>query len=123
MIQMQTNLKVSDNTGVKKVQCIKVYTKKHAKIGDIILISVKKIKPKYNKKYKISKGDMFKAILIRSKYNQKNYINNYISFNENSVILLNNQKKPLGTRILGPMPIFLRKLKFFKIITLSSIII
>lgn len=123
MIQTQTQLKINDNTGIKKVQCINVYKKKTAKIGDLILISVKKIKSKLNQKHKTKKGDMYKSILIRSKFNQKNYINNFICFNENSAIILNNQKKPLGTRILGPVPFSLRKLKQLKVLSLASTII
>ena len=121
MIKKETLLKVTDNTGAKKVKCIHVYKKKTGKIGDIILISVKSIKLKY--KTKIKKGSLHKALLIRTKSKKKTKTNEYINFNENSVILLNNQKMPMGTRILGPVPSTLRNKKNLKIISMASHII
>ena len=123
MIKVQTQLKTADNTGVKKAQCIKIYRGKSAKIGDTILISVKKIKNKSKNKITISKGNIFKAIVVRTKYQKKSLANNYISFGENSVVLLNNNNMPLGTRILGPISSHLRKNKQLKIISIASSII
>lgn len=121
MIKVQTQLKIIDNSGVKKGQVIKIYKGQSGKIGDIILISVKQVKSKT--KLKISKGDMYKALIIRTKYKNKNLIGNQISFDENSAILLNKQYLPVASRILGPVPIQLRKNKQLKIISLASTII
>lgn len=121
MIQVQTQLKVIDNSGVKKGQVIKIYKGKHGHVGDVIQISVKQIQSKT--KLKISKGDIFKAIIIRTRYKNRNLLNNYISFNENSIILLNNQNMPIASRILGPIPIQLRNTKQVKILSLASTII
>jgi large subunit ribosomal protein L14 len=123
MIQKQTKLKITDNTGAKKAQCIQIYKKKTATIGDFILLSIKKIKKKHTR-ISITKGSLFKALVIRTKFKRKNVFNHYITFNENSVILLNSQtKQPLGTRILGPVSFDLRKQKHCKILSLSSIFI
>lgn len=123
MIKIQTKLKVIDNTSVKKALCIKTYKGKTAKIGDKILISVKKIKLKKNKNNTIIKGDLFKAFIVQTKYKNKNFINNYINFDQNSLILLNNQGDPLGTRLLSPIPIKFRQQKHFKIISIASTVL
>lgn len=120
MIHIQTKLKIKDNTGVKKGQCIKIYKRKTGSIGDTILISVKSLRLKKNKKIKILKGDLLKALIIQTKYSIKNTIGNFIRFDENCIILLNNQNKPIGTRILGPITSEFRKKKNFKILSLSS---
>ena len=121
MIKNQTKLKIIDNSGVKKGQVIKIYKGKSGSIGDIVLISIKQIQSK--NKIKISKGDMYKALIVRTKYNNKNLANNYISFDENSAILLNGQGMPVASRILGPIPIQLRKNRQLKIVSLASTII
>jgi large subunit ribosomal protein L14 len=121
MIQVQTQIKVIDNSGVKKGQVIKVYKGKRGNIGDIIQISVKQIQSKT--KFKISKGNIFKALIVRTRYKNRNLLNNYIAFNENSIILLNNQNIPIASRILGPIPIQLRKNKQVKILSLASTLI
>ena len=118
MIQTETVLKVTDNTGAKKAKCIKIYKGKSAKIGDVIQVSVKVLKKKLQTKVK--KGSTYKAIIIRTKFNKKIKLNNYINFTENSIILLNNQEMPIGTRILGPVPLELRRKKKLKIISMSS---
>ena len=123
MIQIQTKLKINDNSGIKIGQCIKIYKKKTGIIGDIILISVKKLRLNSKKKTKIMKGDLLKAIIIYTKYQRKNTIGNYIKFDKNSIIILNNQNKPLGTRIFGPITSHFRKKKNFKILSLSSSIL
>jgi large subunit ribosomal protein L14 len=119
MIQMQTKLKINDNSGIKIGQCIKVYNKKIGKIGDLILLSAKTLRSK-QKKTKLIKGDLFKALIIHTKYNEKNTIGNRIQFDKNCVIIINNQKEPLGTRIFGPITSKFRKQKKFKILSLSS---
>ena len=123
MIQIQSKLFINDNSGINIGQCIKIYKKKTGIIGDIILISVKKLRLNYKKKTKIMKGDLLKAIIIYTKYQRKNTIGNYIKFDKNSIIILNNQNKPLGTRIFGPITSHFRKKKNFKILSLSSSIL
>lgn len=120
MIHIQTKLKIKDNTGVKIGQCIKIYKKATGTIGDTILISVKSLRLNKKKKNKIIKGDLLKALIIQTKYNVKNTINNYIKFDNNSAIILNNQNKLMGTRILGPITSEFKKKKQFKILSLAS---
>lgn len=120
MIQVQTKLKINDNSGIKLGQCIKIYKNKIGKIGDVILISVKKIRLNKKKKIKIIKGNLFKALIIHTIYQKKSTIGNFIKFDKNCAIVLNNQNKPLGTRIFGPITSEFRKYKNFKILSLSS---
>lgn len=120
MIQMQTKLKINDNSGIKVGQCIKVYKSKTGQIGDTILISVKKLRLNQKKKIKITKGDLFKALIVHTSYSKKSTIGNMIKFDKNCIIILNNQNKPLGTRIFGPITSEFRKQKNFKILSLSS---
>jgi large subunit ribosomal protein L14 len=120
MIHIETKLKIKDNTGVKIGQCIKIYKKKTGSIGDLILISVKSLRLNKKKKIKINKGDLLKALIIQTKYSSKNTIGNYIKFDNNCAIILNNQNKLMGTRILGPITSEFRKKKQFKILSLSS---
>ena len=120
MIHIQTKLKIKDNTGVKIGQCIKIYKKSVGTIGDTILISVKNLRLNKKKKIKITKGDLLKALIIQTKYAVKNTIGNYIRFDNNSAVILNNQNKIMGTRILGPITSEFKKKKQFKILSLSS---
>ena len=120
MIQIQTKLTINDNSGIKIGQCIKIYKKKIGKIGDTILISVKKLRLNQKKKIKIVKGDLFKALIIHTKYQKISTIGNMIKFDKNSIIIMNNQNKPLGTRIFGPITSEFRKQKQFKILSLAS---
>ena len=120
MIQIQTKLTINDNSGVKIGQCIKIYKKKVGKIGDIILISAKKLRLNQKKKIKIVKGDLFKALIIHTKYQKKSTIGNMLKFDKNCIIILNNQNKLLGTRIFGPVTSEFRKQKHFKILSLAS---
>lgn len=121
MISIQTLLSVKDNTGIKKVQCIKIFKGLTASIGDIILISVKKLKFfNTQKKIKIKKGNILKAIIIQTKYPCKNTIGNYIRFDQNCVLLLNNQGNLIGNRIFSPITTHFRKKKNVKILTLAS---
>lgn len=123
MIQIKTKLKIKDNTGIKIGQCIKIYKKNKGKISDTILISVQKLKLNKKKKTKIKKGELFKAIIIQTKYKIKNTIGNFIKFDENSIIILNNQNNLIGTKILSPITMEFRKKKLFKILSLASYII
>ncbi len=111
MIHIQTKLKIKDNTGVKIGQCIKIYKKATGTIGDTILISVKNLRLNKKKKIKITKGDLLKALIIQTKYSVKNTIGNYIKFDNNCAVILNNQNKLMGTRILGPITSEFRKKK------------
>lgn len=120
MIQIQTKLIINDNSGIKIGQCIKIYKKKVGKIGDTVLISAKKLRLNQKKKVKIVKGDLFKALIIHTKYQKKNTIGNIIKFDKNCIIILNNQNKPLSTRIFGPITTEFRKQKHFKILSLAS---
>jgi large subunit ribosomal protein L14 len=123
MIQVKSLLNISDNSGCKTGKCIKIgngFKKKNSFNGDIILVSIRKIKKNKKSKLKIQKGNIYKAFIIRtkSKYKRKNL--NYIKFDKNSIILINKQLRPLGTRIIGPVLKELRKSKFMKIASLSK---
>ena len=120
MIQIQTKLKINDNSGIKIGQCIKIYKKRFGQIGDTILISVKKLRLNQKKRVKIVKGDLFKALVIHTRYQKKSTIGNMIKFDKNCIIILNNQNKPLGTRIFGPITTEFRRQKNFKILSLAS---
>lgn len=120
MIHLQTKVQIKDNTGIKEGICIKVLNKKYGKIGDLILISIKKVKFNQLKKNKFKKGDILKGLIIQTKYSSKNNFQNYIQFYNNSVIIFNNNNQPLGSKILGLIPSSFRKKKQFKILSLSS---
>ena len=123
MIQQQTVLKVSDNSGAKSARCIKVLggsKKKYAKLGDIIIVSIQQLRNKSKKTSKVKKKEIYRALIIRTKtkYFKKNGVQ--IFFNENSIVLMNKQGNPIGTRIVGPIYKALKKKKFQKFISLSS---
>ena len=123
MIQQQTILKVADNSGAKTVKCIKVlggFKKRYARLGDIIVVSVKELRNKSKKTSKIFKGGVFHALVIKTKSNYKKKDGSEFFLKENSVTLINKQGNPVGTRILGPMPKTLKKKKFMKFVSLSS---
>jgi large subunit ribosomal protein L14 len=123
MIQQQTILKVSDNSGAKTVKCIKVlggFKKKYAKLGDIITVSVQKLRNKLKKTSKVKKKEIYKALIIRTKIYSKKKDNFSILFNENSVVLINLQGNPIGTRIIGPLPKKLKNKNFKKFISISN---
>ena len=122
MIQIGTNVIVSDNSGARKAMCIGLYNgfqSSFAKTGDIILVTVKRLRAKRRNLSKAKKGSMYKALVIRVKVLYKNHNSSYF-FNDNSVVLLNQKNKLLGTRIFGALPKNLRYTKFSKLITLSS---
>lgn len=121
MIKIKSYLKVADNTGAKKVMCIGILgqNKKKAKIGDIIVAVVKEAIPNMS----IKKSNIVKSILIRTKDNIKRIDGTYLRFNENAVILINNQKNPIGTRIFGPIAKEIRYKNLPKIISLAKYII
>jgi len=120
MIYHHTYLKVTDNSGALIAQCIKTLRNtSKAKVGDIIIVVLKKIIPKK----KVKKGEIHRALVIRTKQQYSRYSGAYIKFAENSIILLNKKNLPIGTRIFGPVYKELRYKKFMKIISLASIAI
>ncbi len=118
MIQMQSILDVADNSGAKKLFCIKVIggsKKKYASIGDIIVASVKEAIPNS----KVKKGDVVKAVIVRTVKEIGRPDGSYIRFDDNSGVVVNNQGEPVGTRIFGPVARELRAKKYMKIISLA----
>jgi large subunit ribosomal protein L14 len=123
MIQQQTVLKVADNSGAKTVQCIKVlggFKKRYAKIGDIIVVSVKQLRNKSKKTSKVVKGRVFHALVIKTKVKYKKKDGSTFFLQENSVTLISKQGIPIGTRILGPIPKILKKKIFMKFINIAN---
>ena len=118
MIQMQTRLRVADNSGAREVMCIKVLggTKRRwASIGDIIIVSVKEALPNS----KVKKGDVAKAVVVRTVHKLRRPDGSYIRFDDNSAVLINAAKEPIGTRIFGPVARELRDKEFNKILSLA----
>ena len=123
MIQQQTVLNVSDNSGAKLVKCIKVLgglKKKIANVGDIIVVSVFKLRNKSKKSSKVKKGEVLKALIIRTKSKKYKSDGSYVWFGNNSVSLLNKQNKPIGSRVLGPFSTNTLSDNFFKIVSTSQ---
>ena len=118
MIQMQSNLFVADNSGAKKIQCIKVLggsKRRFASIGDIIVCSVKDAIPRA----KVKKGEVFKAVVVRTSKEFTRNDGSTIRFDKNAAVLLDKQEEPIATRIFGPVTRELRTKKFMKIISLA----
>lgn len=122
MIQMQTVLDVADNTGAQEVMCIKVLggsKRRYAHIGDIIKVSIKKALARG----KVKKGEVHNAVVVRTKSGARRQDGSLVSFDTNSVVLLNNKNEPIGTRIFGPIPRELRTEQFMKIVSLAPEVI
>ena len=118
MIQMQTILNVADNSGAKRVQCIKVLggtRRKYAEIGDVIVVSVKEALPES----KVKKGELKRAVIVRTAKEMGRPDGTYIRFDDNSAVLITAQMEPIGTRIFGPVARELRAKNFMKIISLA----
>jgi large subunit ribosomal protein L14 len=118
MIQMQTNLEVADNSGARRVQCIKVLggaKRKYASVGDIIVVSVKEAIPRG----RVKKGDVMKAIVVRTAKEIRRADGSAIRFDTNAAVLVNNNMEPIGTRIFGPVTRELRAKNFMKIVSLA----
>ncbi len=118
MIQNETVLNVADNSGARKVLCIRVLggsKRKYATVGDVIVVSVKDALPDS----KVKKGDVLRAVVVRTKKEIHRPDGTYIRFDDNSAVLINNQMEPLGTRVFGPVARELRAKKFMKIISLA----
>ena len=122
MIQMQTNLDVADNSGARKVMCIKVLGGSHrryANVGDIIKVSIKEAIPRG----RVKKGEVYNAVVVRTRKGVRRTDGSLIRFDGNAAVLLNNQHQPNGTRIFGPVTRELRSEKFMKIISLAPEVI
>jgi large subunit ribosomal protein L14 len=122
MIQMQTVLDIADNSGAKKVQCIKVLGGSHrryARVGDIIKVTVKEAIPNS----KVRKGTVMEAVIVRTAKEMRRPDGTYIRFDDNSAVLVKPDKEPIGTRIFGPVARELRHKRFMKIISLAPEVI
>ncbi len=118
MIQVESQLDVADNSGAKRVACLKVLggsRRRYATVGDIIVISVKEAMPHS----KVKKGDVMKAVVVRTTKEIRRNDGSYIRFDNNSAVILNNQNEPVGTRIFGPVARELRQRNFMKIVSLA----
>ncbi|WP_288986554.1 50S ribosomal protein L14 [uncultured Sphingopyxis sp.] len=118
MIQMQSQLEVADNSGAKRVQCIKVLggsKRRTAGVGDLIVVSIKEAQPRG----KVKKGDVHRAVIVRTAKEIRRPDGSAIRFDRNAAVLLNKQDEPIGTRIFGPVTRELRGRKFMKIISLA----
>ncbi|NUN09890.1 MAG: 50S ribosomal protein L14 [Ignavibacteriaceae bacterium] len=118
MIQEETNLTVADNSGAKRVRCIRVLGgsgRKYASLGDLIVVSVKAALPNGA----VKKGEVSRAVIVRTKKEVRRKDGSYIRFDENAAVLINNQNEPKGTRIFGPVARELREKQFMKIVSLA----
>jgi LSU ribosomal protein L14P len=118
MIQMQSNLMVADNSGAKRVMCIKVLggsKRRYATVGDTIVVSIKEAMPKG----RVKKGDVKKAVIVRVSKDIRRRDGSVIRFDTNAAVLVNNQNEPIGTRIFGPVPRELRAKNHMKIVSLA----
>ena len=118
MIQQQTMLDVADNTGAKRLKCIKVLggtRRRYASVGDVIVVSVREAIPNS----RVKKGDVHRAVVVRTKKEVRRPDGSYIMFDSNSAVLITEQQEPMGTRIFGPVARELRAKKFMKIISLA----
>ena len=122
MIQTETNLIVADNSGAKKVRCIKVLGgsgRRYASVGDLVVVSVKAAIPNSA----VKKGEVSRAVIVRTKKEVRRKDGSYIRFDENAAVLLNPQNEPRGTRIFGPVARELREKQFMKIVSLAPEVI
>ena len=122
MIQMQTNLEVADNSGARRVMCIKVLGgagRRYASVGDVIVVSVKEAIPRG----RVKKGDVLRAIVVRTAQGVKRKDGSLIRFDKSAAVIVNKQNEPIGTRIFGPVPRELRAKNHMKIISLAPEVI
>tara|TARA_B100002052_G_scaffold63084_2_gene56195 strand:+ start:437 stop:805 length:369 start_codon:yes stop_codon:yes gene_type:complete len=118
VVQQETRLNVADNTGAKEVLCIRVLggtNRRYARIGDVIVVTVKKAIPGTE----LKKGSISKAVIVRTRKEMRRKDGSYIRFDDNAAVLINNQMEPAGTRVFGPVGRELREKKFMKIISLA----
>ena len=122
MIQLRTVLDVADNSGAKKIQCIKVLggsRRRYARIGDIIVVAVRETDPRSA----VKKGEVKKAVVVRTRKEIRRPNGTYIKFDTNSAVLINDSREPLGTRIFGPVARELRAKKFMRILSLAPAVL
>ena len=122
MIQQETYLAVADNSGAKKLQCIKVLggsKRKYASVGDVIVVSVKEAIPRS----KVKKGEVMRAVVVRTRKELRRIDGSYIKFDENAAVLISHDLEPIGNRIFGPVARELRARKFMKIVSLAPEVI
>jgi len=118
MIQMQTNLDVADNSGARRVQCIKVLggsKRKYATVGDVIVVSVKEAIPRG----RVKKGDVHRAVIVRTRFPVRRTDGSFLRFDRNAAVLISKEGEPIGTRIFGPVTRELRSKGYMKIISLA----
>lgn len=118
MIQVRSILEVADNSGARKAQCVKVLggiKKRYARLGDIVVVSIKEAIPDSN----VKKGSVAKGVVVRTRKEHRRADGSYIRFDKNAVVLINAQNEPIGTRIFGPVARELRWKEFMKIISLA----
>lgn len=118
MIQVESKLEVADNSGARQVRCIKVLggsRRRYAGLGDIIVVSVIECLPNT----KVKKGDIARAVIVRTSQEHRRDDGSYIKFDKNSAVLINKDKEPIGTRIFGPVARELRHKRFMKIVSLA----
>ena len=118
MIQMQTVLDVADNSGAKKIMCVKVLggsRRRYATVGDVVVVSIREALPNS----KVKKGDVARAVIVRTAKELRRTDGSYIRFDNNGAVLISAQSEPIGTRIFGPVARELRQKKFMKIISLA----
>lgn len=118
MIQVRSRLEVADNSGAKKLGCIRILggsKRKYGTVGDIIVASVKEVMPTA----KVKKGDVVRAVIVRTKKEIRRNDGSYVKFDDNAAVIINQYNEPIGTRIFGPVPRELRAKKFMKIISLA----
>ena len=122
MLQQESYLKVADNTGAKEIKCIRVLggsKRKYGNIGDVIVASVRKAAPNGN----VKKGDVVKAVIVRSKKGVRRNDGTYVRFDENAAVLIKDDRNPTGTRIFGPVARELRDREYMKILSLAPEVI
>jgi large subunit ribosomal protein L14 len=122
MIQEESNLQVADNSGAKRVRCIRIlggHERRYAGLGDVVVVSVKAAIPNGQ----VKKGEVSKAVIVRTKKESRRRDGSYIRFDENAVVLLNAQGEPRGTRIFGPVARELRERQYMKIVSLAPEVI
>jgi large subunit ribosomal protein L14 len=118
MIQVETRLEVADNSGAKEVRCIKVLggsRRRYAGLGDVIVVSITECMPNT----KVKKGDIARAVIVRTSQEHRRVDGSYIKFDRNSAVLINKDREPIGTRIFGPVARELRAKRFMKIVSLA----
>jgi len=123
MIQVGTSLKIIDNSGAKKVLCLKVYNgykRRYAVVGDVILISVKTLRKRRRFSSKVKKGGMHKALIVRTRSSLKTHSCDFTHFTDNAAVLITLKNKLVGTRIFGSLPKVLRFTKFLRLVSVSA---